>query len=150
MSSTAEKKAKKKPRAASAAAKTKKPPKTKKAPAAKQLQKTKEKKVTVKKTPKSKAKPPAKKEPVPKTVTKKAPVKLGPPPSATIISRYADSTQERRGRGFSFGELESAGVPLIDARNNKLSVDVRRRSVLNSNVESLKAWFATKPEHSER
>jgi len=74
---------------------------------------------------------------------KAEPVVLGPLPEATIASRHIDSMHERPGRGFSFGELASAGVPLNAARREGLSLDIRRRSVVEGNVEALKGWFKT-------
>ncbi|MDA4117728.1 MAG: hypothetical protein OK455_05225 [Thaumarchaeota archaeon] len=160
MSSSTKKKGKKlSAKAASASKKAKRP-------AVKQKTKTKEKKEIeevrekglekeeepVKKvSTKPKAKSSEKKESPPRTVAKKGvPKILGPAPSATIISRYNDSTQERDARGFSFGELESASISLIEARNQKLSVDIRRRTILNDNIESLKAWLKDEPPSSEK
>jgi ribosomal protein L13E len=161
MSSSTKKKAKKPSgKAASAGKKAKRP-------AVKQKTKTKEKKEieevrekgiekeeeepAKKVSAKPKAKSPEKKESPPRTVAKKAvPKILGPAPSATIISRYNDSTQERAARGFSFGELESASISLIEARNQKLSVDIRRRTILDDNIESLKAWLKDEPPSSEK
>jgi ribosomal protein L13E len=78
-----------------------------------------------------------------KTVPKREPLKLGPPPMAVVATRHvdSDSLHERQARGFSFGELSSAGVPLNAAKNHDLSVDVRRRSVVDKNVETLKGWM---------
>ena len=45
---------------------------------------------------------------------------------------------KRPGRGFSLGELEGAGLSLIGALLLPISVDMRRRSVHDSNVEILK------------
>jgi ribosomal protein L13E len=53
----------------------------------------------------------------------------------------SDSLHERAARGFSFGELSSAGIPLDAAKRQDLSVDIRRRSVVDQNVEALKGWF---------
>ena len=72
-----------------------------------------------------------------------APQKLGPPPAPVVSSRHMDSMHERAGRGFSFAELDSAGVPESRAKREGVSVDVRRRSVLEDNVEALKAWYRT-------
>lgn len=82
-----------------------------------------------------------KKVAAPKTTEKKQMVKLGPPPIAMVASRHIDSLHQRVARGFSFGELASAGVPLDTAKRQDLSVDVRRRSVVHENVEKLKGWF---------
>jgi len=78
-----------------------------------------------------------------KTVAKVEHVKLGPPPAAIVAVRqtYSGSPYERAARGFSFGELESAGIPANAARHGDLSLDIRRRSVVQANVEMLKGWF---------
>ena len=70
-------------------------------------------------------------------------MELGPAPSAVIEARHLDSMQERPGRGFSFAELTSAGVEFNLARRERLSVDVRRRSAVEGNVEALKQWLKT-------
>ena len=82
-----------------------------------------------------------KKEAPPKTEPKAQPVKVGPPPTELVAVRHIDSSHERAGRGFSFGELSSAGIPLNTAKHQDLSVDIRRRSVVDQNVEALKGWF---------
>jgi ribosomal protein L13E len=82
-----------------------------------------------------------KKEGPAKVVVKAEPVRLGPAPGAIVASRHIDSLQERAARGFSFGELSSAGVPLNVAKREGLSLDVRRRSVVAGNVEALKGWL---------
>lgn len=120
-------------------------PKAKKAPARKapapKVSKTKKAaKVAVKEKPK-KAAPKPKKEAPAKAVVKAEPLELGPPPGAIVASRHIDALEERAGRGFSFGELSTAGVPLNVARREGLSVDVRRRSVVAMNVEALKGWL---------
>ncbi len=76
-----------------------------------------------------------------KVAVKAQPVRLGPAPGAVVASRHIDSMHERAARGFSFGELSSAGVPLNLAKREGLSVDVRRRSVVAGNVEALKGWL---------
>jgi len=68
-------------------------------------------------------------------------VKLGPAPMATVSARHLDSMHERPARGFSWGELSSAGVTGEVARRGDLSIDVRRRSVVEGNVEALKGWL---------
>jgi hypothetical protein len=52
----------------------------------------------------------------------------------------------RIGRGFSIGEVSEAEMPMLLARSWNLMMDVRRRSVLESNVASLKSWFSTAKE----
>jgi ribosomal protein L13E len=82
-----------------------------------------------------------KKEAPAKPSVKAEPLTLGPPPQATIATRHIDSLHERSARGFSFGELASAGVPPNAAKREGLSLDIRRRSVVEGNVEALKGWF---------
>ena len=134
-------------------AKTKKA--AKRAPAKKTPRKSAPPKKAAKKTPKPKAveKPEeeAPKEEVVEEVqeAKPAPVakpkaameKPGAAPLAEVSARHLDSMHHRGGRGFSLGELDSAGVPRSAAKRFDLSVDVRRRSVLNENVEKLRSWF---------
>ncbi len=66
----------------------------------------------------------------------------GSEPKAMVSSRRKLVMVERQGRGFSMGELEGADFPIVLARRWKLHVDLRRRSVLEWNVTSLKKWFA--------
>ncbi len=82
-----------------------------------------------------------KKEAPPKAAAKAPPVKMGSPPMALVAVRHIDSLHERAARGFSFGELTSAGIPLNAAKRTELSLDIRRRSVVDRNVEALKGWF---------
>ena len=75
----------------------------------------------------------------------------GPAPVALVSSRHEGAMIERQARGFSMGELGSAGFSIHDAGRLGLSMDIRRRTVLEKNVESLKGWFnppkaAPKPE----
>jgi hypothetical protein len=141
----------------SASGKKKAKPKGKKVPARKKAgtkaPKAKVVKATVAtKEAKPKSAPPKAKKPVEKKVVEKKevpvkvsvkaePVVLGPPPEATIASRHIDSLHERSARGFSFGELASAGVPLNAAKREGVSLDLRRRSVVKGNVEALRGWF---------
>ncbi len=123
---------------------------TKKKASAKKASVTKTKKV-VKAAPAAKEKkaaprakkPAEKKEAPPKEVVKVERVELGTPPLATVEVRHvdSDSLHERVARGFSFGELASAGIPLNSAKREGLDLDIRRRSVVEGNVEALKAWF---------
>jgi len=78
-----------------------------------------------------------------KAVVKAIALVLGPPPSAVIVARRVDSLRERAARGFSFGELASAGVPVNAAKREGVSLDIRRRTVLDGNVEALRGWFKT-------
>lgn len=114
---------------------------TRKAPAPKVSKAKKAAKAPPEEEKPKKASSKAKKEVPVKVSAKAEPPVLGPPPEATVESRHIDSMHERPARGFSFGELASAGVPLNSARREGLSVDVRRRSVVDGNVEALKGWF---------
>jgi ribosomal protein L13E len=103
-----------------------------------------EKKVPLPEKPKKAAPKPRKtedeKKVAPKTTVRAEPVKLGPPPMAMVAARHIDTMHERAARGFSFGELTSAGIPLNTAKREDLLIDVRRRSVVDRNVEALKGW----------
>jgi hypothetical protein len=59
-----------------------------------------------------------------------------------VSSRHEGAMIEREARGFSTGELNQAGFGLHDAGRLKLAMDIRRRTSLEKNVESLKSWFA--------
>lgn len=84
-----------------------------------------------------------KKEAPQKPVVKTEHLELGPAPSPVVAARHLDSMHERPGRGFSLAELTSSGVEFNLARREGLSVDVRRRSVVEGNVEALKQWLKT-------
>jgi ribosomal protein L13E len=61
-------------------------------------------------------------------------------PEALVSSRRGTEMVTRRGRGFSLGELSGAGLAPRLATGWGVRIDVRRRSVLGGNVESLKTW----------
>jgi hypothetical protein len=67
-------------------------------------------------------------------------------PVASVSSRHQVEMITRIGRGFSIGEVSEAEVPMVLARSWNLMLDVRRRSVLEPNVASLKSWFSTAKE----
>lgn len=132
MSSKAKPKAKK-----AAAGKTKAKPKVAK------TKKPAKARAKAKKAPKApkEAKPSAP-APAPAKVERKEPVALGPAPSPVVSARHVDSMHDRPGRGFSFGELDSAGVSVVTAKREGLSMDIRRRSVVEGNVQALKEWLS--------
>lgn len=66
----------------------------------------------------------------------------GPVPTAHVEARHGMSTMSRGSRGFSFRELEGSGIAMLTARRWGLPMDLRRRSVLDSNVEALKNWYS--------
>ena len=76
-----------------------------------------------------------------KSVTREELLRFGPPPAATVMSRHLDAMHHRAARGFSLGELGSAGVQVNVAKREGLSMDIRRRSVVDGNVELLKGWL---------
>jgi ribosomal protein L13E len=85
------------------------------------------------------------KEPERKGAAHARTVVLKPPgavPSATVTARHAGSVISRSSKGFSFGEVEGSGMRVPTARDWGLPLDVRRRSVLDHNVEALKGWFS--------
>ena len=66
----------------------------------------------------------------------------GAVPTAEVMSRHEGEMVSRGSRGFSEGELASSGVVLRLAKAWGLPMDIRRRSVLDNNVEALKAWYS--------
>ena len=87
----------------------------------------------------SKPKKSKKKEPEP--IPKEAPSHpTGKVPEAAVSSRHGTEMVTRLGRGFSLGELSSAGLPPRLASQWGVRVDYRRRSVLDGNVSALKSW----------
>jgi large subunit ribosomal protein L13e len=64
----------------------------------------------------------------------------GKAPEAMVSSRNGTDMIVRLGKGFSMGELDSAGLPPRLASKWGLRLDSRRRSVLQGNVDSLKGW----------
>ena len=71
-----------------------------------------------------------------------APKPTGGAPKAVVESRHEGEMIEREARGFSPGELGGAGFTLGTASRLGLATDIRRRTVLEKNVESLKSWFS--------
>jgi ribosomal protein L13E len=72
-----------------------------------------------------------------------------PSPQAVVMARHEYSSQERRGKGFSFGELSAAGLTLIIAKSLSVPVDIRRRSVLEGNIGALKGWYKPAPKKAK-
>jgi ribosomal protein L13E len=72
----------------------------------------------------------------------------GPSPAPVVLVRHERGMQERRARGYSLGELGSAGITFIAARRVRLPVDLRRRSVLDGNVGKLKGWYVPEPKRA--
>jgi hypothetical protein len=66
-----------------------------------------------------------------------------------VTSRHGTGVVRRLGRGFSMGELTEAGLTRRLAGDWGVSLDLRRRSVIGSNVSALKGWGA-RPGASKR
>jgi len=64
----------------------------------------------------------------------------GKAPEAMVTSRHGTGVVTRLGRGFSMGELAGAELTGNLASNWGVKLDLRRRSVIDSNVQSLKSW----------
>ena len=70
------------------------------------------------------------------------PVKpTGKAPEAVVTGRHGIGFVTRLGRGFSMGELAGAGLSPKLASDWGVRTDVRRRSVIDGNVASLKGWY---------
>lgn len=103
-----------------------------------------------KKEPKAKPKKPAEKEAPAKRKEETAappravevPKPKGEAPRAIVSSRHEGAMIEREARGFSMGELGGAGFTFGTASRLGLATDIRRRTVIEKNVESLKSWFS--------
>jgi ribosomal protein L13E len=69
-------------------------------------------------------------------------------PVATVVARHGMGTVTRSGKGFSLGELAEANIVPRMASKWGARLDGRRRSVVQTNVTSLKDWgsHAVKPE----
>ncbi|HZW85073.1 MAG TPA: ribosomal protein L13e [Nitrososphaerales archaeon] len=67
----------------------------------------------------------------------------GRTPFAVVLARHGGDMVSRQGRGFSGGEVMSAGLEFQRASDWGLLVDRRRRSVLQDNVDALKTWASS-------
>ena len=68
-----------------------------------------------------------------------------PAPVPVVLTRHESAMQQRDARGYSLGELESAGIAFIVAKRIRVPLDIRRRSVLEGNVAKLKGWYQPVP-----
>jgi ribosomal protein L13E len=83
----------------------------------------------------------------PREVMKKQVVRpQGRAPFASVMSRHGTEMVTRRGKGFSFGEIEGASLPLRLVGVWRVPLDSRRRSVLEDNVTVLKKWYVAPTE----
>ncbi|MDG6902520.1 MAG: ribosomal protein L13e [Nitrososphaerota archaeon] len=64
----------------------------------------------------------------------------GKAPEPAVLTRHETWMIARRGKGFSLGELAGAGITPRAALRWGVSVDHRRRSVIEGNVSALKHW----------
>lgn len=65
-------------------------------------------------------------------------------PQAMVWARHGSGVITRPGSGFSLGELSGGGLAPSLAARWGVRIDARRRSTLDGNVSSLKAWHATR------
>ena len=68
------------------------------------------------------------------------PKPTGRAPVAMVSTRHGTGMVTRQGRGFSLAELSGAGIAPRAAAEWGAKVDPNRRSLIDSNVGSLKAW----------
>ncbi|HUK80193.1 MAG TPA: ribosomal protein L13e [Nitrososphaerales archaeon] len=66
----------------------------------------------------------------------------GKAPEAMVTSRHGTGVVTRTGKGFSMGELAGAGLSSGLASAWGVRLDPRRRSMIDTNVASLKSWGA--------
>jgi ribosomal protein L13E len=64
----------------------------------------------------------------------------GKAPLAMVSARHGTEMITRPGRGFSLSEISGAGLTPRSASDWGARIDYRRRSVLESNVASLRNW----------
>lgn len=55
-----------------------------------------------------------------------------------IQAQVKSGKRSRAGNGFSVGELEKAGISIRDARQQGIRVDIRRKTVHDGNIATLK------------
>ncbi len=58
-----------------------------------------------------------------------------------LVSKPKKHLKPRKGKGFSINELKSAAIPLDDAQKLPISIDPRRSSIHDRNVEVLSALY---------
>ena len=66
----------------------------------------------------------------------------GKAPDALVTSRHGTGVVTRVGKGFSVGEVVGAGLSPRLASTWGVRLDLRRRSIIDTNVASLKSWGA--------
>ena len=66
----------------------------------------------------------------------------GKAPDAMVTSRHGTGVVTRTGKGFSMSELAGAGLSPDLASAWGVRLDPRRRSMIDTNVASLKSWGA--------
>jgi len=58
-----------------------------------------------------------------------------------VVKKPTKYLKKRSGRGFSLKEIKSASIPLDDAKNLSIPIDLRRKSVHDENVKILSALY---------
>ncbi len=69
--------------------------------------------------------------------------------TAEPFVKSPNDAKPRRGRGFTKGELQEAGLSIKEARDMGLIVDVRRKTLHAENVEILKTYIKEMEEFVE-
>ncbi len=62
-------------------------------------------------------------------------------PEAIVYKPGTGGLKTRKGRGFSLGELQEAGIDLRLAKKLGIYIDKRRKSIHKENVEALKKYL---------
>ncbi len=114
----------------------------------KAVKKVPAKKKAVRKAPAKKRAAAAKKEEAKEGAAKEI-IELTPAPSPVVMVRHEYGMQERAARGYSLGELASAGITFVVAKGIGVPLDLRRRSALDGNVALLKGWYVPAPKKAK-
>ena len=54
-----------------------------------------------------------------------------------VVAKAAGNKEWRKGRGFSMGEIQEAGLSMETLRKKGVMVDTRRKTMHNENLEEL-------------
>jgi len=64
-----------------------------------------------------------------------------PPNPIVKIPGDTGDRKHKIARGFSIGEIKAVGLNVMEARRIGVYVDVRRKSIYQENIDSLKEWL---------
>jgi len=68
-------------------------------------------------------------------------------PEPIVVKYVLGTFKTRRGRGFSEAELKETGISTTEAKRLSIRIDPRRRTKLDENVKTLKAWLKGRSKH---